>query len=63
MKRLIYSMIFLLLLLPSGAAAETGVVTSTYLIEQSQSLDGLTITYTGEVIGDGQALDASAIGQ
>ena len=52
MKRLIYSMIFLLLLLPSGAAAETGVVTSTDLIEQSQSLDGLTITYTGEVIGD-----------
>lgn len=39
-------------LLPIGANAENQPVTSTTLIESASELDGDTVSYSGEVIGD-----------
>ena len=39
-------------LLPIGANAENQPVTSTTLIESASKLDGDTVSYSGEVIGD-----------
>jgi len=44
--------ILFLFILPVTARAESRVVTSTDLIENAASLDGDTVTYSGEVIGD-----------
>lgn len=52
MKKLAMITLALWLLLPFGALAEAREVTSTDLIENALALDGQTVTYTGEVVGD-----------
>jgi len=52
MKKLAMITLALWLLLPMGALAEARVVTSTDLIENALVLDGQTVSYTGEVVGD-----------
>jgi hypothetical protein len=52
MKRTLIVCLLLFLLIPTAAFASATAVTSTDLIENALTLDGQTITYTGEVIGD-----------
>ena len=52
MKKIGILLLCTILLCPVFAFAETATVTSTDLIEQASALDGQTVTYTGEVIGD-----------
>ncbi len=51
MKKKILALL-LFLLLPIAAFAESSVVSSTDLINNASALDGQTVVYTGEVIGD-----------
>ncbi len=52
MKQSVCLLIALLLLSPVAARAEATEVSSNDLIENALALDGRTITYSGEVIGD-----------
>ena len=52
MKRWLIGCLWVLLLIPMQAGAEAVPVTSTMLIEQAKELDGQTVGYSGEVIGD-----------
>jgi hypothetical protein len=52
MKRLAALAFILLLTAPLNALATAQEVSSTDLIENALTLDGETVTYTGEVIGD-----------
>ena len=52
MKRLMILCVFVLLLLPVAASAAATIITSTDCIERAFDLDGQTVLYTGEVIGD-----------
>jgi len=45
-------LILFLFILPVSAKAETRIVTSTDLIENASALDGDTVVYSGEVVGD-----------
>lgn len=46
------ALLLVLLLLPTSAKAAAEAVTSTELIEDALTLNGKTVTYRGEVIGD-----------
>lgn len=46
------ALLLLLLFLPTSAKADAQAVTSTELIEDALTLNGKTVTYRGEVIGD-----------
>ena len=50
MKKVAIGLLFMIFLLPACAFAQT--VTSTDLIDRAKELDGQTVTFTGEVIGD-----------
>ncbi len=52
MKRLAMVLLSLMLGLPACALAGDGAVSSTDLIEDAKALDGQTVVYVGEVIGD-----------
>ena len=52
MKKTGILLLFALLLCPLCAFAAPTAVTSTDLIEQANALDGQTVTFSGEVIGD-----------
>ena len=47
-----FALLLVLLLLPTSAKAAAQAVTSTELIEDALTLNGKTLTYRGEVIGD-----------
>lgn len=51
MKKKILALL-LFLFLPTAAFAQSTIVSSTDLINNASALDGQTIVYTGEVIGD-----------
>ena len=52
MAKISLILLFGLLLMPGTAWAEPTQVASTDLIEKAQALDGQTVTYQGEIIGD-----------
>jgi hypothetical protein len=52
MKRLMIWCLLFLTLLPVAASASAAEVTSTDLIEKAFALDGETVVYTGEAIGE-----------
>lgn len=52
MKRWLILCLLLAVLAPGGAGAEAVQANSTQLIENAAGLDGQTVLYTGEVIGD-----------
>jgi len=52
MKKIGILLLFGLLLCPVCALAEPTAVTSTDMIDQAGALDGQTVTFSGEVIGD-----------
>lgn len=47
-----FALLLLVLFLPTSAKAAAQVVTSTEIIEDALTLNGKTVTYRGEVIGD-----------
>lgn len=50
--RIVPLLVLLLFLVPLSARAENQTVTSTELIENASELDGDTVSYSGEVVGD-----------